>query len=53
MVNNARMERKMPLLETFFEVWQETIAVNLTRMGLGCQAAAKRMVEGGRTISVS
>ncbi len=56
MVNNARMERKMLLLETPFEVWQETIAVNLTGTWLGCQAAAKRMVaqgDGGRIINVS
>jgi glucose 1-dehydrogenase len=56
MVNNAGMEHKMPLLETPFEVWQETIAVNLTGTWLGCQAAARRMVEGGgggRIINVS
>ena len=56
MVNNAGMERKMPFLQTPFEVWQETIAVNLTGAWLGCQAAAKRMVaqdEGGRIINVS
>jgi glucose 1-dehydrogenase len=56
MVNNAGMERKMPFLETPFEVWQETIAINLTGTWLGCQSAAKRMVEGGeggRIINVS
>ena len=56
MVNNAGMERKVPFLETPFEVWQETIAINLTGTWLGCQAAAKRMVEegeGGRIINVS
>jgi glucose 1-dehydrogenase len=56
MVNNAGMEHKMPFLETPFEVWQETIAVNLTGAWLGCQAAAKQMVaqgEGGRIINVS
>jgi glucose 1-dehydrogenase len=56
MVNNAGMERKMPFLETPFEVWQETVAINLTGTWLGCQAAAKRMVEGGeggRIINVS
>jgi glucose 1-dehydrogenase len=56
MVNNAGMERKMPFLETPFEVWQETIAVNLTGAWLGCQAAAKQMVaqgKGGRIINVS
>jgi glucose 1-dehydrogenase len=56
MVNNAGMERKMPFLETPFEVWQETIAVNLTGAWLGCQAAAKQMVaqgDQGRIINVS
>ena len=56
MVNNAGMERKMPFLETPFEVWQETIAVNLTGAWLGCQAAAKQMVaqgDTGRIINVS
>ena len=56
MVNNAGMERKMPFLETPFEVWQQTIAVNLTGPWLGCQAAAKQMVtqgDGGRIINVS
>ena len=56
MVNNAGMERKMPFLETPFEVWQETIGVNLTGTWLGCQAAAKRMVaqgDSGRIINVS
>ena len=56
MVNNAGMERKMPFLDTPFEVWQETIAVNLTGTWLGCQAAAKRMIaqgDGGRIINVS
>lgn len=56
MVNNAGLEHKMPFLETPFEVWQETIAVNLTGTWLGCQAAAKRMVsqgDPGRIINVS
>jgi len=56
MVNNAGMERKMPFLETPFEVWQETIAVNLTGAWLGCQTAAKQMVaqgDPGRIINVS
>ncbi len=56
MVNNAGMERKMPFLETPFEVWQETIAVNLTGPWLGSQEAAKQMVAQGtpgRIINVS
>ncbi|MGH3144722.1 MAG: SDR family oxidoreductase [Rubrobacter sp.] len=56
MVNNAGLEHKMPFLETPFEVWQETIAINLTGTWLGCQAAAKQMVaqgDPGRIINVS
>ena len=56
MVNNAGMEEKMPFLETPFEVWEKAIAVDLTGPWLGCQEAAKRMVEqgdGGRIINVS
>jgi glucose 1-dehydrogenase len=55
-VNNAGMEHRMPFLETPFEVWQQTIAVNLTGTWLGCQAAAKQMVaqgDPGRIINVS
>lgn len=56
MVNNAGMEQKMPFLETPFEVWEKAIAVDLTGPWLGCQEAAKQMVEGGgggRIINVS
>lgn len=56
MVNNAGMERKMPFLETPFEVWQQTLAVNLTGPWLGSQEAAKQMVAqggGGRIINIS
>ena len=56
MVNNAGLERKMPFLETPFEVWQQTLAVNLTGPWLGSQEAAKQMVAqggGGRIINIS
>lgn len=55
MVNNAGVEEKMPFLETPFEVWSRVVAVNLTGAWLGCQEAARRMVEqgGGRIINVS
>jgi len=56
MVNNAGMEQKMPFLETPLEVWNRTMAVNLTGAWVGCQEAAKRMVEGGgggRIINIS
>lgn len=48
MVNNAGVEHQMPFLETPLEVWNKVIAVNLTGPWLGCQAAARRMVEQGR-----
>ena len=44
------------LLETPLEVWNKIIAVNLTGPWLGCQVAARRMVEGGepeRIINIS
>jgi glucose 1-dehydrogenase len=56
MVNNAGMEEKMPFLETPLDVWDKTIAVNLTGPWLCCQEAARQMVsqgEGGRIINVS
>lgn len=46
----------MPFLDTPLEVWNETIAVNLTGAWLGCQEAAKQMVSQdgtGRIINVS
>jgi len=56
MVNNAGVEQKMPFIETPLEVWNRIMAVNLTGAWLGCQEAARRMVEGGeggRIINVS
>lgn len=56
MVNNAGVEEKHPFIETPFEVYQKTVAVNLTGTWLGAQTAAKRMVEqkrGGRIINIS
>lgn len=56
MVNNAGVEDQMPFLETPLEVWNKVIAVNLTGPWLGCQAAARRMVDQGgpgRIINVS
>jgi len=55
-VNNAGIEEKMPFLDTPLEVWNKTIAVNLTGAWLGCQVAAKQMVNqggSGRIINVS
>jgi glucose 1-dehydrogenase len=56
MINNAGIEEKMPFLETPLDVWNRTIAVNLTGAWLGCQEAARQMVaQGGpgRIINVS
>jgi glucose 1-dehydrogenase len=56
MINNAGMEEKMPFLDTPLEVWNRTIAVNLTGAWLGCQEAAKQMVSqggSGRIINIS
>ena len=56
MVNNAGMEEKMPFLDTPLEVWNKTVAVNLTGAWLGCQEAARQMVSqggAGRIINVS
>jgi glucose 1-dehydrogenase len=56
MVNNAGVEHKVPFLETPLEVWEEVIAVNLTGPWLGCQEAARQMMEQdgpGRIINLS
>jgi glucose 1-dehydrogenase len=56
MVNNAGIEDQMPFLETPLEAWNKIIAVNLTGPWLGCQVAARRMVdqgEPGRIINIS
>src|SRR5215211_5377305 len=46
----------MPFLETPLDVWNRTIAVDLTGAWLGCQEAARQMVNQGgpgRIINVS
>lgn len=56
MVNNAGVEEKMPFLDTPLEVWNKMIAVNLTGAWLGCQEAARQMVNQGgpgRIINIS
>jgi glucose 1-dehydrogenase len=56
MINNAGMEEKVPFLDTPLDVWNKTIAVNLTGAWLGCQEAARQMVSqggSGRIINVS
>ena len=56
MVNNAGYEQQHPFLEMPFDVYRQTIDVNLTGTWLGSQFAAKQMVEqkrGGRIINIS
>jgi glucose 1-dehydrogenase len=56
MVNNAGIEDKLDFIEVPFDVYQKTVAVNLTGTWLGSQTAAKRMIEqkrGGRIINIS
>jgi glucose 1-dehydrogenase len=56
MVNNAGIEEQHPFLEMPLEVYEKTIAVNLTGTWLGCQIAAQQMVKqqrGGRIINIS
>jgi glucose 1-dehydrogenase len=46
----------MPFLETPLDVWNKTIAVNLTGAWLGCQEAAKQMISqggSGRILNIS
>jgi NAD(P)-dependent dehydrogenase (short-subunit alcohol dehydrogenase family) len=52
----GKLEEKMPFLKTPFEVYEKTVAVNLTGAWLGCQEAARQMVsqgDGGRIINIS
>jgi len=56
MVNNAGYEQQHPFLEMPFEVYRQTIDVNLTGTWLGSQFAAKQMAaqkRGGRIINIS
>lgn len=48
MVANAGIFRGEPFLETTDETWEQVMATNARGVFLCCQAAAKRMVEGGR-----
>jgi glucose 1-dehydrogenase len=55
-VNNAGIEHKMPFVDTPLDIWNKTIAVNLTGPFLCSRAAARQMIkqgEGGRIINIS
>jgi len=53
LVNNAGIMKLAPLAETSDELWQQTLAINLTGPFNGMRAAAKRLREGGRIINFS
>ncbi|HEY8296494.1 MAG TPA: SDR family oxidoreductase [Candidatus Baltobacteraceae bacterium] len=56
LVNNAGVEKKMPFLDTPFEVYSKVIDVNLTGVWLCSQRAARQMAKqkrGGRIINIS
>jgi glucose 1-dehydrogenase len=56
MVNNAGIEEQHPFVEMPLEVYEKTIAVNLTGTWLGSQLAAQQMIKqqrGGRIINIS
>ena len=55
LVTSAGIARSRPFLRTSLELWQETLAVNLTGTFLCCQAAASAMIAagGGRIITMA
>jgi 3-oxoacyl-[acyl-carrier protein] reductase len=55
LVTSAGIAHSRPFLRTSLELWQETLAVNLTGTFLCCQAAASAMVAagGGRIITIA
>jgi glucose 1-dehydrogenase len=56
LINNAGIEQKHPFLEVPFELYEKTIAINLTGVWLCSQRAAKQMVKqkrGGRIVNIS
>ena len=56
LVNNAAFQHKLPLLDTPLDLWDKTLATNLTGPWLCLQAAARQMAAqggGGRIINLS
>lgn len=55
LVTSAGVARSQPFLQTSLELWQETLAVNLTGTFLCCQAAAPAMAAagGGRIVTIA
>jgi glucose 1-dehydrogenase len=55
-VNNAGIEKKVPFVDIPLDLWEKTIAVDLTGPFLCAQAAARQMVKqggNGRIINIS
>ncbi len=55
LVTSAGIAQSRPFLQTSLDLWQETLAVNLTGTFLCCQAAAPAMIAagGGRIITLA
>ena len=53
LVNNAGIMKVAPLAQTTDEVWDQTIAINLTGTFYALREAAKRLREGGRIVNFS
>ena len=53
LINNAGIMKLAPVAETSDELWNQTIAINLTGVFYGLREAAKRLRDGGRIVSFS
>jgi 3-oxoacyl-[acyl-carrier protein] reductase len=53
LVNNAGIMKVAPLAQTTDEVWDQTIAINLTGVFYCLREAAKRLRDGGRIVNFS
>ncbi len=53
LVNNAGIMKLAPLAETSDELWEQTLAINLTGAFNGMREAAKRLRDGGRIVNFS
>jgi 3-oxoacyl-[acyl-carrier protein] reductase len=53
LVNNAGIMKLAPLAQTTDEVWDQTIAINLTGTFYALREAARRLREGGRIVNFS
>ncbi len=53
LVNNAGIEKQVPLLETSLEVWESTLRTNLTGAFLCIREVGRQMVDGGGGVMVN